>query len=203
MFKDINLQLFAEEAGAGAEDKGAADKGSAAAEDKGAANAEDKAAATEEEKVYTKSHFEKAISDRLKREQKAWEAKIEDEKKKAAMTETEKLKAEKEEAEKKAKEINANAERRLIKAEVIAQAAKLNIVDADAAYLLLDKKDITVGEDDTISGIKEALTELIKVKPYLVDKTGMTSKTGDDQNDNKATKGGYSMDALIRRAAGR
>lgn len=170
------------------------DEDSAAGEDK-----------KDQDKLFTQDEMNAVISRRLDRERKLWEQKVEDEKKKAAMTESERLKTEKEEAEKKAAAATEKANQRLIRSEVIAQATKLDIIDPDAAFLLVDKTDIIVDEDnDSVKGVKEALTLLIKSKPYLVkSKDTGGQRTGDDQGDDKGSKGGMSMNSLIRKAAGR
>ena len=156
------------------------------------------------DKLFTQDELDAVISRRLERERKVWEKKIEDEKKKAAMTESERLKTEKEEAEKKADEVTQRANQRLIRSEVIAQATKMNIVDADAAFALMDRDSITVDDTtDAVTGVKEALTILVKAKPYLIQKDKDTKKTGDDTSADKQKKSGFSMNDLIRKASGR
>lgn len=51
-----------------------------------------------------------------------------------------------------------------IRSKVISEASKLNIVDLDAAYKLLDMSQI----DENPASVKKALTSLIKDKPFLV-----------------------------------
>ncbi len=158
-----------------------------------------------DEKLFTADEVNSIVSKRLTRERKNWQEQLESEKKKAAMTEAERLKAEKEEAEKKATAATDRANQRLIRSEVIAHATKMDIVDPEAAYALMDKDGVEVEEDDSVKGVKEALDTLVKAKPYLV-KTAEKEpkkKTGDDQGDDKGKKGGYSMNDLIRKAAGR
>jgi hypothetical protein len=157
-----------------------------------------------QDKLFTQEELDAVISRRLDRERKTWEQKVEDEKKKAAMTEAERLKVEKEEAEKKASAATERANQRLIRSEVIAQASKMNIIDPDAAFTLLNREGITVEDDDSVKGVKEALALLVKSKPYLVktEDKGQT-RTGDDQGDDKGSRGGISMNSLIRKAAGR
>ena len=155
-------------------------------------------------KTFTQEQVNSMIDKRLARERSAWEKKLKEEKAKANMTEIEKLKAEKAETEKEAQAAIERANQRLIKSEVIVQATKLNIIDPDAAYALLDKELIKINDDGNISGVKEALNSLIKEKAYLVsgDKPP-AKKSGDNQGDDKGSKGGFSMNDLIRKAAGR
>lgn len=195
---EIDLQLFAEKDSGDKDDSG--DKKDNDQEDNDQDGGGDTGKKTGE-KSFTQEDLDKIIRDRIKRERKAWEQKIEDEKKKAAMTESERLKAEKEESEKKAQSIIERANQRLIRSEVIAQAAGLKIIDPEAAFALMDKTDVKVEDDDRVTGVKEALEDLVKSKPYLVGKANV-KKTGDDQSDDKSKKSGSSMNDLIRKAAG-
>lgn len=84
----------------------------------------------------------------------------------------------------------ALANGRLIAAAVKAEGSALGLVDADAARMLMDGKDIKVNDDGTVAGVKEALDALKKTKPYLFGsavpaKTGMR-QSGDDGQDKKA-----------------
>lgn len=124
------------------------------------------------EKRFDQADVDRIVQERLNRAEKKWkttyEAQLEEERKKAAMTETEKLKAEKEEAEKKAQDAMRVANERLLQAEVKAAAVALNIVDPDAAYALMDKDLVEIDEGGTIKDVNKALTALIADKPYLV-----------------------------------
>lgn len=209
VLRRLDLQLFADDGGdagdagsdAGGDGKGDKgddpDTGGDKGKNKDGGDAGDKGGRT-----FTQDELDAIVRDRVRRERKGWEQKIKEEKEKAAMSEAERLKAEKEEAEKNATAAIERANQRLIRSEVIAQAAKLNIVDPDAAYALMNKEDVKVEDDDTVTGVKKSLEALIKAKPYLVGSTD-TKKTGDDQRDDKGSKGGFSMNDLIRKAAGR
>lgn len=155
-----------------------------------------------DDKTFTQEELDDIISKRLNRERKKWKEDLEKEKKKAAMDENERLKAEKEDAEKGAQEAIGKANERLIRAEVIAQAASLDVVDPAAAFALMDKEGVEVDDDGNVKGVDKALKSLVKEKPYLVQKKD-TKKAGDDQGDDKGNKGGFSMNDLIRKAAGR
>ena len=158
----------------------------------------------DDDKLFTQGELDAILARRLDRAEKKWQEKMESEKKKAAMTEAERLKTEKEEAEKKAAAATERANQRLIRSEVISQAAKLNIVDPDAAYALMDRDGIAVDDEDNVKGVKEALAVLVKSKPYLVKQEDKGyKKTGDNQGDDKGKKGAFSMNDLIRKAAGR
>jgi hypothetical protein len=213
--REIELQLFAEDKDAGDKDKDDADTDTSKDKDKD----KDKDGAGDKDKdkdsdqtggdtgkksgrTFTQDELDSIVRDRLKKQNASWEKKIADEKKKAEMTEAERAKAEREEAEKKLAAAVEKANQRLIRAEVKSVAADLKIIDADAAFALMDRTDVSVEDDDRVVGVRAALESLIKSKPYLVGKADV-KKTGDDQVDDKGKKGGFSMNDLIRKAAGR
>ena len=143
----------------------------------------------------------------LAKERKKWEtefaAKVDEERKKAAMTETERLKAEKEAAEKKAQDAMRTANERLLRAEVKATAVALDIVDPDAAYALMDRDAVSVAEDGTTQGVEDALKALIKEKPWLKKTDAKGGSVGAGTNPGGAPNSKTDMNAFIRRAAGR
>ena len=55
----------------------------------------------------------------------------------------------------------------LISSEVKVKAVQLGIVDPDAAYLLLDKVNVKYDAKDGVTGVEDALTQLLEDKPYL------------------------------------
>lgn len=157
------------------------------------------------EKTLTQTEVDKIVEARLARDRKKWEteyqAKIEDERKKAAMTETEKLKAAKEEAEARATKVLAEANEILVRAEVKATAAEMGLVDGDAAYALVDRDSIEL-KDGKVTGVKAALEALVKAKPWLQgERKG--GPVGSGTIPAGATKHGSDMNAFIRKAAGR
>ena len=159
------------------------------------------------DKVYSKEEMTAAVEKRIARERKKVKAELEKEysekKKKDEMTENERLKTEKEEAEKKASERIVAADKRLIRAEVKNMAVKLNIVDSDGAYQLMDKSNVKVNDDGKVEGVEESLKELIETKTYLVNKSVRTPGVGDEQQGKTKKTSGFDMNALIRKAAGR
>ena len=157
-------------------------------------------------KTYTQKEVDKMINKRIARERKAHEKELETQKKKANMDELEKAKFEKEEAEKKANDAIDRANNSLIKSEIIAKSASLGIIDPDAAFSLINRSDIAIDKDGNISGVDEALNDLVKNKPYLLKENNSNNtnnsggKAGDDQNKNPGGKS-FSMNDLIRKAA--
>ena len=74
------------------------------------------------------------------------------------------------------------ADNRLISAEVRAVGTELNIIDIDAAFALMDKSGVKVGEDGSVVGVKEALEALTAAKPYLVKTAAASAGTGSTGN---------------------
>lgn len=157
-------------------------------------------------KTFTQDELDKIIAKRIARERKDWDAKVEEEKRKAAMTEAERLKAEKDEAEKAASERVSAANKRVIRAEASVQAAQLGIKPERIkhALKLADLSAIEVGDDGEPDGkaIKSALEAVLKEMPELKGASDAASRSGGTFNGNSGN-GNADMNALIRRAAGR
>jgi len=149
--------------------------------------------------------FDALIQSRINKAVKKKEEEMAANKAKESMTEIERLKAEKEESDKKALAATNKANRTLIKAEVISQATKLNIVDPSAAFALMDLDNVTIDDNGNVKGVGVSLKALIKEKSYLVNENHSSVKSsGDDQNAGAGKKKkNFDMNALIRRAAGR
>ena len=89
------------------------------------------------------------------------------------------------------------ADNRLISAEVRAVGAEMNIIDIDAAFALMDKSGVKVGEDGSVTGVKEALEALTAAKPYLVKTAAASAGTGSTGNFPR-TGGDNSADYAAR-----
>lgn len=81
------------------------------------------------------------------------------------------------------------ADNRLISAEVRAVGSELNIIDIDAAFALMDKTGVKVGDDGSVTGVKEALEALATAKPWLV-KQAAPSPSGTGSTGNFPRSGG-------------
>lgn len=142
------------------------------------------------DKTFTQAELDEIIKKRLAREKKSWEQQLEEEKKKAAMTEAERLKAEKEEAERKAKEAQQAANQRLITAEAKVQAAALGVKPEKLSYVLklADLSDVEVDENGSVDekAVKAAVEKVLKDLPELAS-TG-TSRGGGDFNTGTPPK---------------
>ena len=55
----------------------------------------------------------------------------------------------------------------MIAAEVKVRASQLGIIDPDAAYLLLDRTNVRYNAGEGVTGVDDALTQLLENKPYL------------------------------------
>lgn len=123
------------------------------------------------DKSFTQKELDDILTKRLARERKAWQDQMEEEKKKAAMTEAEKLKAEKEEAEKKAQAVQQTANQRLLTAEAKIQASALGIKPDRLGYALklADLSGIEVKDDGSIdtAAVKSAIETVLKTIPEL------------------------------------
>ncbi len=95
------------------------------------------------------------------------------------------------------------ADNRLISAEVRAVSADLNIIDIDAAFALMDKSGVKVGDDGSVTGVKEALEALATARPWLVKQAAPSpSGTGSTGNFPRGN-GGENADFASRLAAAR
>ena len=94
------------------------------------------------------------------------------------------------------------ADNRLISAEVRAVGTELHIIDIDAAFALMDKSGVKVGEDGSVTGVKEALEALTAAKPYLVKAAPPPSGTGSTGNFPRGT-GSENADFAARLDAAR
>ena len=90
-----------------------------------------------------------------------------DELEQAQLSEAEKLEARALEAERKAATAAEQISTAMIASDVKVRAAQLGIIDPDAALLLVDRQNVRYSEDSGVTGVEEALTQLLTDKPYL------------------------------------
>ena len=155
------------------------------------------------DKTFTKIEVDEIIQARFGRERnkirKELEKEYNDRKTRENMTEIEKIKADLEAERKKNEEIVYNSNRNLIRSEVTMLATKLNIVDIDAAFKLMDMENVGV-EGNKVFGVEDSLNDLVSKKSWLLSKNNNNKqKVGDDQNENVGKPIiNDSMNALIR-----
>lgn len=92
----------------------------------------------------------------------------EQERQQAQLSAEERLKQQLAEVQAQAQAATAAANERLLRAAVLAEAAKLAFVDPSDAWRMLDRDGLAVGDDGEVTGAAEALKALVKAKPYLV-----------------------------------
>ena len=97
------------------------------------------------------------------------------------------------------------ADDRLIHAEIRNVGSQLGLIDADAAFALMDRSAIHVGDDGSVNGVLESLQELIKNKPYLAanadSSSHSTGSTGNFPRGN-ADASDYASRLALARSSG-
>ncbi|MEZ0396827.1 MAG: phage scaffolding protein [Anaerolineales bacterium] len=93
----------------------------------------------------------------------------------AKLTEQERLQKRLVELERKETEYQMALQARTLEYEVKLHAARLGVVDPEAAYRLLDLKQIEFDEDGKPMNLEKVLKELVTKKPYLVGATNAAS----------------------------
>lgn len=78
-------------------------------------------------------------------------------------------------------------------------AAKLGIVDPEAAWKLIDLKEVDFDDDGKSKNIESLLKTLIQKKPYLANNFARSAGAG----NGAGGKAHYSMNDFIRRSSGR
>ncbi len=99
----------------------------------------------------------------------------------AKMTEQERLQKRLAELERQSTEYQQTIQTRTLEYEVKLHAARLGVVDPEAAYRLLDMKQVEFDEDGKPANIEKALRALIAAKPYLAGGGGQISPTNPAQ----------------------
>ena len=195
----FDLQLFAE---GGAGEGGAA--GGEGGGTGGAAGGDGGQGGAAGGKTFTQEDIDAIVTKRLAREQKTWEAKLEDEKKQANMTEQEKLKAAAAEAENKGKVAVEAANKRIVAAEARVIAAELGVKSERIGHLLkladLSGADVDDKGEVNTKAVKQAIEAVLKDLPELAG-GGQGGANLPGNPGAKGTSGG--MNSFIRRAAGR
>jgi hypothetical protein len=139
-----------------------------------AAGGEAAQSGTKPPKTFTQEELDAIVEARLRRAVPAdYEElkKLKAERDAAAEAEKSELQKEKDAriaAEAKANDALARANRTLVHAAILAEAAAAESVDpSTVAQLLAGSDDITVADDGTVKGAKKAVADLLKEKPFL------------------------------------
>lgn len=153
--------------------------------------------------TFTKSDVDRLVRERTARERQKF-GDYDDLKAKAAeldkiregeQSELEKAQARAEAAEQREKEAAQRARETSLRASVIAEAAKRNVVDPDAAYALLDRAALEADDDGNPTNLEDVFDVLLESKPYLVGQKGGSS--ADQGARGGSAKGQISRDALV------
>lgn len=133
-------------------------------------------------RTFTQDDVEKLIHKRVMQERKAWEAKQEEETKRAQMSAEEKLKADLSAAEQRGKQALQEADNRVVRAEsrVVAVALGIKPERVSAALKLADLSQVTVDETGEPDGaaIKAALEAVLTDLPELKGEQGQRAAGG-------------------------
>lgn len=88
-----------------------------------------------------------------------------------------------------------------VRSEVAMASAKLGIVDAEAAYRLLDTNDLDFDDKGNPTNVEQALKNLTRERPWLVNRTPRGGADGGA--GGAAPRSGASMNDVLRQATGR
>lgn len=137
-------------------------------------------------RLYQHSRF-KTLSEKAK--------KADELEKKTAQAEEEKLKSDKkweelaQKNEEKAKEYERKYQETNLNSAIQAEALKQGVRDVDAAVKLIDRANVKIEEDGTVSGVAEAVTALLEAKSYLKDANAPTVGAGSNPNPSQTEAG--------------
>ncbi len=141
------------------------------------------------DKTFTQADLDRIVSERLARAKTAPPADYDDLRKQAdelkvlkasQLSDQEKLQQRAETAEKAALAAQQRTNDALRKAAVVAAAQRAGAIDPDAVLAMLPSSAVTVGDDGQVTGVDEAVTELLAAKQYLVGKPSTPTPGGAD-----------------------
>jgi len=157
----------------------------------------------QDDRTFTQADVDRIVKDRLARAKAAPPADYEDlkaakarldELETANATELEKAQKRAADLERQASDATARAQEALLRSSVVAEAARKNVIDPDAAVALLDRSAIEFDADGNPTNIADAMDSLLKAKPYLTG--GSRAGSADLGARGGDGKGQLSRDAL-------
>lgn len=95
-----------------------------------------------------------------------FEQKMADEEKKK-LEEQGKFKELAEKSQQEAEAIKNKYNEAVINNSIILEATKIGVADSDAVLKLIDRKDIKLGDDGSVTGVADAIKGLLEAKPFL------------------------------------
>ncbi len=117
----------------------------------------------------------------------------------AKMTEQERLQKRLSELERAQADWERERQEIMLQRHIENVAAKLGIVDPEAAWKLIDLKEVDFDDDGKPKNIEALLKTLIQKKPYLANNFARSAGAG----NGAGGKAHYSMNDFIRRSSGR
>lgn len=153
-------------------DTGATETTAAAA----AADSGTEAAAGEAKQSFTQRQLDDMVRYRVKKKDQELadlQAKLQ-EFEDAKKSDLEKAQAQVKKLEREASDASKRAQESALRAAVVAEAARKNVIDPDAAFALLDRATLELDDAGSPTNIADAMDALLTAKPYLVQQAGRT-----------------------------
>jgi hypothetical protein len=91
-------------------------------------------------------------------------------------------------AETKAQQAEERANNAILDSRISTEAAKQGVVDIEAILKLIDRSNVKVATDGTVTGIAESVKALLEAKPYLKSAAGATTTIGAATNPGGGNK---------------
>jgi hypothetical protein len=164
------------------------------------------APASDPGRTFTQSEVDRLIQERLQRAKATPPADYEDLKAAAAklaeyeaaqLSEQERLQKAAQEAEARATAATERAQQAILRSSVVSAAQRAGAVDPDAVMAFLDKSKVTIGDDDQVAGVDEAVKAVLESKPYLVGKPPTPTPGGADSGVRDGmTSGSFTREQL-------
>ena len=90
------------------------------------------------------------------------------------------------EAEARASALAEKATAALVRSAVVSSATRHQVIDPDAVLAFIDRQALTIGDDDSVSGVDEAVKAVLAAKPYLVAKSNPAPGAADGGPQGKS-----------------
>ena len=137
--------------------------------------------------ITSQDQFDRMVKDRIARVKATPPADYEDLKAKASKfdeldaankSELEKANERAERAEKERQDAIETANKRLIAAEILAEASAQKALKPEHMHRLIDTGEVTVGDDGQVTGVKEAVQAFLKANPEYVGRPSGSADQG-------------------------
>jgi hypothetical protein len=171
-------------------------------------------------KTFTQDEVNELIMKRLERERKKYAdyddlkaqleelRKVDEERKRAEMSEIERYKADLEKAlnerqtfEQELEKLRESVKQERIKNAFITAATSANIAYIDDAFRLADLSAVTIDEDGNVVGIEDAIKTLVEHKPFLLAQAKKEPKPIGESTNAKSDKSDKSAEQILKEAA--